>query len=180
MIFIIFFIIFSYYLLFFLAFKAINAAFDCLSDATKKKEYDMVGHDAFEGTGSSSSNRSYSYAGRSQYQEMSPEDIFNMFFTGVPPQMRRRQQYQQQQYYRKASRTSRFNKPDEEDDKNKVGFQFLIQLLPVLFMLLLSFTSLSGGSSLPNTSFTQTRRYQHEYNADIFVPTSKQFGKYLF
>lgn len=155
------------------AFKAINAAFDCLSDPSKRREYDMVGHDSFEGTGSSSPYSGFRQRSQGHSQDISPEDLFNMFFSGGNPQFRRRQA--QQQYYRKTrTEAPRGRAPQEEE--TKVGFQFLIQLLPILFMLLLSFTSMSSGSNLPNATFSKKGRFQHRHQAEIFVPVSKQYG----
>lgn len=135
----------------------------------------MVGHSSFEGTGSSSPYSSQNYGGgRSQYNDVSTEDIFNMFFTGQAPQNFRRRQ--QQQYRKTRSDNSRNRATHEDEDKNKVGLQFLIQLLPVIFMLLLSFTSMSGGTNLPNASLTKKGRFQHNFLVDVLVPQTRKNG----
>jgi DnaJ domain len=73
------------------AFKALNAAYDCLSDARKKQVYDAYGaeaseqmaHDNDNGRGGGMHN-AFRRGGGFGNGEVSPEDLFNMFFHGVP------------------------------------------------------------------------------------------------
>ena len=78
------------------AFKSLNAAYDCLSDARKKEIYDQYGAEASEQMSHEADNGRTGFGGRGfggmhgfghrgggfARGEMSPEDLFNMFFQG--------------------------------------------------------------------------------------------------
>ncbi len=157
------------------AFKAVNEAMETLSDPDKRNMYDQLGHDGASERMSTGGGGS-GFAGRNP-NDLSPEDIMNMFFGGGMgggfgggfggpgfrtynfgggPRMRRaaRQQQQQQQRY------------DREDDRggNGGGLGQLFQLLPMLLLLL----SMSGFFSTSDSSSSWTKPYslykQHPYN----------------
>ena len=135
------------------AFKAISTAFDTLSDASKRETYDQVGHDAAEehmrqggGGGSPFGGGMHGFRGfrhGGNVHEVSPEELFNMFFQGAGPGFRaqfgggrraHQQQHRQQQ---------------DTGGAGGVSFQSLFQFLPVILMLLMSFSSFSGTSNQP-------------------------------
>ena len=73
------------------AFKKINAAMTCLSDPTKRRQYDQLGNsDAFErkesnGGGGGGRGHHYHRGNFGNYGEndfVSPEDFFNFMFFG--------------------------------------------------------------------------------------------------
>ncbi|KAJ1424575.1 DnaJ domain-containing protein [Ochromonadaceae sp. CCMP2298] len=131
------------------AFKAVSTAFDTLSDAPKRDLYDQVGHDNAEeqmrqggGMGGGGGGGMHGFRGfhtHGNMHEVSPEDLFNMFFSGqgsrgrgFRPQQRQPQQQQQQQ---------------GQGDTQQGSFFTLFQLLPVLLMLFMSLSSFSSPSS---------------------------------
>eukprot|EP00607_Mallomonas_marina_P003316 CAMPEP_0182429916 /NCGR_PEP_ID=MMETSP1167-20130531/35085_1 /TAXON_ID=2988 /ORGANISM="Mallomonas Sp, Strain CCMP3275" /LENGTH=243 /DNA_ID=CAMNT_0024614327 /DNA_START=109 /DNA_END=837 /DNA_ORIENTATION=- len=73
------------------AFKAISLAVEILSDKEKRSLYDEIGHKAYnneggdEGGGGGGGMRFRRRGGRGMDGEMSPEDVFNMFFHGMDP-----------------------------------------------------------------------------------------------
>lgn len=75
------------------AFKAISAAFDTLNDSTKREQYDHYGHSDQDTSSSSPMGRGQGYSHHPGYQyysqyggrrggEISPEELFSMFFGG--------------------------------------------------------------------------------------------------
>jgi curved DNA-binding protein CbpA len=137
------------------AFKAINAAFDTLSDAAKRDIYDQTGQDP-DNAGAGGGGFPGGFRGA---QEVSPEDILNMFFNGAAgPGMQFRfgqggmrgrsfhfggGQAQQQQYYRRQRTDAR---DDQQQQQPSNFFAQLMQLLPIIFMLLLTFSSYGSNS----------------------------------
>ena len=106
------------------AFKAIGTAFAVLSDPTKRRAYDL-GYDEDEPNGRRGQRRQY----RNDFdQEVSPEDIFNMFF-GIDPRQNRRAAAQ-----RRRQQPAAGGVPINQ-------LQQLLQLLPLLLLLILSLWS---------------------------------------
>mmetsp|Transcript_6434 Transcript_6434/g.9377 ORF Transcript_6434/g.9377 Transcript_6434/m.9377 type:complete len:435 (+) Transcript_6434:197-1501(+) len=132
------------------AFKAVGLAYATLSDAQKRTIYDRYGEEDPDNRGGGM--RPGGFPGRGGGQgEMSPEDIFNMFFgggmagqTGVHfggngfrvytngfggmPQQRRRGQQQQQQ----------------QEAQGGGGLSQLFQLLPLILLFFMSFFNMPG------------------------------------
>lgn len=66
-------------------FKAITAAFKILSDPNERAHYDRYGEERQQGGGGPARRNPYGPRGGAVYAEdLTPEDIFNMFF-GMPP-----------------------------------------------------------------------------------------------
>ena len=116
------------------AFKAVGKALSTLSDPQKRAHYDKYGND-------SPTNRGGGFRGGFQ-DEVSPEEIFNMFFGGG---MQRGMYQQRQPNYARAQR-------------NASPFAQLVHFFPLLVIMILSFMSLPGQDTLP-FSFYQTVEY---------------------
>jgi DnaJ family protein B protein 12 len=134
------------------AFKAINAAVETLTDASKRRMYDQLGHEgatsaaASGGGGGGGSPFGGGFHGGNMH-EFTPEDMFNMFFNGggafggggfrtynFGPGMRRR-----------AAPGGRRGGGAEEEAAPQGGINTLFNLLPI-FLLLLSMSGLFSGS----------------------------------
>ena len=99
------------------AFKSINAAYDCLSDAQKKYEYDSYNVQDTQTTyGAQSEFRQRRHRERAAKGQPTPEDIYRMFtdrmshhdsFSREQEQARRQQQQQQQQQRRRQQNQQR-------------------------------------------------------------------------
>ena len=122
-------------------FKAVTAAFKLLSDPNERAHYDRYGDERPQGGGMPRRNPYGGHGGGVYAEELTPEDIFNMFF-GMPPrghQGRPPQQHRQHhhQHHRRA---------DVE-----MGNVSLMQLAPFGLILLLSLASSLpfGGEQTP-------------------------------
>jgi DnaJ family protein B protein 12 len=110
------------------AFKALGNAYAVLSDAKKREDYDRYGSD--EPRAAARRHRSgdfYEYdVNRGFEAEMSPEDIFEMFFGGGfstgGPVYRRRTHFQ-------------FRREEAQPQQEQSPFVHLLQILPLLFLL---------------------------------------------
>lgn len=161
------------------AFKAISTAFDTLSDPQKREIYDQYGHDndTVNHTNGSGGGGPGGFPFRGGGQEVSPEEIFNMFFQGAGPgfqahfgrggfnsfyfggpgggsanaRRRAQQEYQQQQ--------GRNN----QNGQSPNIFQTILQFLPIILMLFMTLSNYSGSSyNTPLYSFVPQGSYQHE------------------
>lgn len=163
------------------AFKAISAAFDCLSDPKKREMYDQYGHDGDNVSSGHGGGGGGFHSGGFHGTEINPEDIFRAFFQQAGPG------FQSQfggggpgfqsfhfgpggaQFRRR--RTGGSGRAQEEDEQAHQGqqrangggvtwFQQILQILPFLLMFL-SFTSYSSNSySQPLYSLNPTGSYQ--------------------
>lgn len=115
------------------AFKAVGKAFAVLSDPDKRAHYDRYGDSAPQ-SGGSQQQRRY------QSDEVSPEDIFNMFFGGgFNPHRGRRPQ--------PAARQTQQAPQGQQQARGPLA-QFA-QFLPLLMILLLSLMSIPSAPDVP-------------------------------
>ncbi|CAK4669481.1 unnamed protein product [Aphanomyces euteiches] len=112
------------------AFKAVGKAFTVLSDDQKRADYDRFGDNAPSENGGM---RSRQHRGGFHEEDISPEDIFNMFFGGGmrPNRMNRQQQRPQQ------------------NAEPRTPLQQLLQFLPLFLVFFLSIFSMPGNQSPP-------------------------------
>ncbi|KAJ1457996.1 hypothetical protein M885DRAFT_514557 [Pelagophyceae sp. CCMP2097] len=120
------------------AFKAIGTAFAVLSDAARRRQYDLGGGDD-EGGGGQQQRQQHPFQ-RRQEHEVTPEEIFNMFF-GVDS---RRQRQQQQHQHQRA-------------DAQSVS---LVQLLPLLLFFVFAFFSNPAQYAEPAFALDQSAKYR--------------------
>lgn len=123
------------------AFKAVNAAYGCLSDKTKRRHYNQTGSEESGPRHSNHSNRSNSYG----QENVTPEDIFEHFFGFGDTSRggRRRQRHQQRQ--------------EQQHDAGAGGQQggggggaaALMTMLPIALLLIFTLLSNPSVSSSP-------------------------------
>lgn len=130
------------------AFKVISGAFDCLSDASKREMYDSYGHENGPQGGMGGGRG----GGMHGMHEVSPEELFNMFFQGAagpgfranfggPGGLRGggggfRNFNQQRQQHRGGEGAEQQGQPSLAGQ--------LMQFLPILLLILMSFSSFGG------------------------------------
>jgi DnaJ family protein B protein 12 len=156
------------------AFKAISTAFDTLSDPQKRDYYDQVGHDADAANGGNGGGGGFPGAGfhRSNMHEVSPEDIFNMFFQGAGPGFQSHfnrgggggfSSFSFNDGRRRRGGHGQHSQNEQHAQPQQVNiFQQLLQFLPIIIMLLMTFSNYSGSYNQPIFSFVPQGSYQHE------------------
>ncbi|KAI8816154.1 uncharacterized protein EV422DRAFT_328380 [Fimicolochytrium jonesii] len=160
------------------AFKAIGHAFAVLGDADKKAKYDRFGIDSDSsragGGGGGGGGGMNGFYGNQFESEISPEDIFNMFFGGQGgPGMRMHSftsgpGFGRQHPFHSAARTRAHHQRAQTEDEPLLNLArllpfFMIFILPLLSSLFSTLTS-SGGISdpAPTFSFMNTQTYDME------------------
>ncbi|OQS05283.1 DnaJ subfamily B protein [Thraustotheca clavata] len=110
------------------AFKAVGKAFTVLSDDQKRADYDRYGDNAPSENGGQAP-RAYRY----QQEDISPEEIFNMFFGGgLHPQRHRHRQSHAQ-----------------HNATPRTPMQQLVQFLPLILVFCLSLISFPAERNVP-------------------------------
>ncbi|XP_075756234.1 dnaJ homolog subfamily C member 18 isoform X1 [Pelodiscus sinensis] len=162
------------------AFKAIGNAFAVLSNPEKRLRYDQFGDE--QDTFSSPRARNYDYY-REFEADITPEEIFNMFFGGhfptgnihmfsnITPDAH---------YYRRRHRNERAWTQEKEEEENRPQntYSAFIQLLPVLVIVVVSVItqlmatnppySLFYKSSIGHTVPRETQNLQVPYYVDKY------------
>lgn len=117
------------------AFKAVGNAVAILTDAEKRKSYDLYGAEEHQNIGRNYHRSQYQQYGYSRGFEadVTAEELFNMFFgggggTGV---------FRQNVYTTQSRRYNRSNQSNE-DREQQPGYAALINLLPILLLIILS------------------------------------------
>jgi len=139
-------------------FKEIGSAYEILSDKKKRDIYDRYGEDGLKpGGGHGGSSRtttftSYGYSGadgRAFEGNISPEEIFSMFFNGgfASGSFSRRgwqtnsNSHRHRHHYSSNSHQSNNHSGQQSDQEVSPGLNLLVQLLPVLVLISLSLAS---------------------------------------
>ncbi|XP_046364977.1 dnaJ homolog subfamily B member 14-like [Haliotis rufescens] len=140
------------------AFKAIGNAFSVLSDPSKRKKYDVYGPET--DTSHSHAHSDYSHGG---YEgDISPEELFNMFFGGGFPSSGTT-------HYRRNRHAHHTHNFYSRDTQSESGYTLFLQLTPILLLIFLSILS-SFFVSDPVFSMHRTDKYSVErktYNLKI-------------
>ncbi|RKP08230.1 hypothetical protein THASP1DRAFT_15926 [Thamnocephalis sphaerospora] len=143
------------------AFKLVSKAFTVLSDEDKRAQFDRYGADPESRSASAAAGNFYQGGGAAFETEITPEQLFNMFFGGDLGGGRfdggdafrfggQPRQFTQRHHQQRAQR--------EEVGGNGLGY--LVQLLPLLLLLIFTMTTtLFSGPSEPSYSFSPT--YNH-------------------
>uniref|UniRef100_A0A0B6ZVZ3 J domain-containing protein n=1 Tax=Arion vulgaris TaxID=1028688 RepID=A0A0B6ZVZ3_9EUPU len=128
------------------AFKAIGKAYSILSDKEKRKQYDQYGPEMQP----SRLSRDHGDCSHSFEGDISPEELFNMFFGGAFPtgNINRRQHQQTRRTY-------------QTSQQSESGLTLLFQLAPILLLVLMSLLS-SFLVSDPVFSLHKTEKYKIE------------------
>lgn len=116
------------------AFKAVGNAVAILTDAEKRKSYDLYGSEEQQNIG-----RNYHRAHHQQYgysrgfeADVTAEELFNMFFGGGGGGAFR------QNVYTTHSRRYNRNNQSHDEREQQPGYAALINLLPILLLIILS------------------------------------------
>jgi len=130
------------------AFKRIGNAFGVLNDEEKRRKYDQYGEDLAP----TRSESTRSYRRHREFEgDISPEDLFNMFFGGGFPNgnvyVHRTRNHHQQQHH----------------EQQTTSMYPLVQILPILMIILFSFLT-SFLVPEPVYSFQQTSQYRYPFN----------------
>lgn len=113
------------------AFKALGNAVATLTDAEKKKRYDLYGDDALKNGSASRYNQQYSYS-RTYEADVTAEEIFNMFFFG---------QNAQNTFYMRQRRRPNQEARQERPQQQQSNYGAQMTLLPILILIVLSMVS---------------------------------------
>ncbi|XP_048402142.1 dnaJ homolog subfamily B member 14 [Stegostoma tigrinum] len=115
------------------AFKAIGNAYAVLSNPAKRRDYDRYGDGQSPGN---YQNGGFEFH-RNYESDITPEDLFNMFFGGGFPAGHT------QVYNNGRARGSHqsYHRADREDERADGGFSMFLQLLPIIVLILVSVLS---------------------------------------
>ncbi|KAJ1727187.1 Chaperone protein dnaJ [Coemansia biformis] len=154
------------------AFKLVAHAFTVLSDGNKRAHYDRFGTDARDGPSHAQHAqhaRPSPFGGarfRTADDEISPEDLFNMFFGGDFGQFNVQFGHSGAFAQQRGARFARAQQPAAQEGGGRGGglWAACLQLLP-LVLLVFSFLAaslgslLTGGDSPPTFAFERTARH---------------------
>ncbi|CAL1527453.1 unnamed protein product [Lymnaea stagnalis] len=110
------------------AFKAIGKAYSILSDKEKRRQYDLYGPEMQPSRPSREEDYSHGFEG-----DISPEELFNMFFGGTFPSANVHRQH--------AHSTRRTFYTYREPQQSESGLTLFFQLAPILLLVVLSLLS---------------------------------------
>ncbi|XP_030643881.1 dnaJ homolog subfamily B member 14 [Chanos chanos] len=151
------------------AFKKIGNAYAVLSNPDKRRQYDVTG-------GEEPSSPGHSHGGfdfhRGFEADITPEDLFNMFFGGGFPSSSThtftngRARYSQQTDYARRERA---------EERGDGGFSMFIQLMPILVLILVSLLSQLMVSTPPYSLYSRPstgqtiKRQTENLHVDYYV-----------
>jgi len=133
------------------AFKAVSQAFSCLSDQDKRRHYDQFGAESPQQFSRGPSNFS------DDPSEMTPEELFQFFFSGVPPQRGRMNRHHRASPFMNVHFQRRGGGGQQQQATQIDLATVFIQFLPILLVLYLLFSF--GASQDPVFSLRQMAPY---------------------
>ncbi|XP_070712655.1 dnaJ homolog subfamily B member 14 [Pempheris klunzingeri] len=147
------------------AFKKIGNAYAVLSNPDKRRQYDLTG-------GEEPSSPGHSHGGGFDFHrgfeaDITPEDLFNMFFGGGFPSSspHSRTSYSQQTDYRQ----------ERTEERGDGGFSMFIQLMPIVVLILVSILSQMMVSPPPYSLYSRPstgqtiKRQTENLHVDYYV-----------
>ncbi|NXJ61309.1 DJB14 protein, partial [Rostratula benghalensis] len=157
------------------AFKKIGNAYAVLSNPEKRKQYDLTGSE--EQTCNHPSNGRFNFH-RGCEADITPEDLFNMFFGGAFPTgsvhsfSNGRAGYSHPNKHRQSGH-------EREEERGDGGFSMFIQLMPIIVLILVSLLSQLMVSNppyalYPRSSTGQTIKMETE-NLHVVYYVNKDF-----
>ncbi|XP_072261723.1 dnaJ homolog subfamily B member 14 [Pyxicephalus adspersus] len=155
------------------AFKKIGNAYAVLSNPEKRKQYDLSGCE--ERNHTNHRNGGFDYH-RGFEADITPEDLFNMFFGGGFPSANvrtysnGRTTYSHHQHHHHSGH-------DREDERGDGGFSMVIQLMPIIVLILVSLLSQLMVSNPPYSLYPRSGQTIKRLTENLQVPyyVSKDF-----
>uniref|UniRef100_A0A672YQZ8 DnaJ homolog subfamily B member 14 n=1 Tax=Sphaeramia orbicularis TaxID=375764 RepID=A0A672YQZ8_9TELE len=143
------------------AFKKIGNAYAVLSNADKRRQYDLTGGEEPSSSPGQAHGGGFDFH-RGFEADITPEDLFNMFFGGGFPSSsphtfsNGRASYSHQTDYRQ----------ERTDERGDGGFSMFIQLMPIVVLILVSILS----QMIPYVrTVTIIKRQTENLNVDYYV-----------
>ncbi|XP_041340161.1 dnaJ homolog subfamily B member 14 isoform X1 [Pyrgilauda ruficollis] len=136
------------------AFKKIGNAYAVLSNPEKRKQYDLTGSE--EQTCNHPSNGRFNFH-RGCEADITPEDLFNMFFGGAFPTgsvhsfSNGRAGYSHPNQHRQSGH-------EREEERGDGGFSMVIQLMPIIVLIFVSLLSQLMVSNPPYALYPRSNR----------------------
>ncbi|XP_076441670.1 dnaJ homolog subfamily B member 14-like [Babylonia areolata] len=149
------------------AFKAIGNAYAVLSDADKRRKYDVYGPELQQ---TSQYSSDYTHGGFEG--DITPEELFNMFFGGGYPSG-----HVHRRHHTHNHRSHYYTYTYGREQQSESSFTLLLQLTPILILILLSLLS-SFLVSDPVFSLQATQKYsvkKETYNLKVPYYVKKDF-----
>ncbi|PIO32383.1 hypothetical protein AB205_0044450, partial [Aquarana catesbeiana] len=149
----------------------IGNAYAVLSNPEKRKQYDLSGCE--ERMHTNHRNGGFDYH-RGFEADITPEDLFNMFFGGGFPSANVRTYSNGRTTY---SQHQHHSGHDREDERGDGGFSMLIQLMPIIVLILVSLLSQLMVSNPPYSLYPRSGQTIKRLTENLQVPyyVSKDF-----
>ncbi|KAM9331559.1 dnaJ homolog subfamily B member 14 [Gastrophryne carolinensis] len=153
------------------AFKKIGNAYAVLSNPEKRKQYDLSGSEDHVHT--NHRNGGFDYH-RGFEADITPEDLFNMFFGGGFPSANVRTYSNGRTTY---SHHQHHSGHEREDERGDGGFSMIIQLMPIIVLILVSLLSQLMVSNPPYSLYPRSGQTIKRLTVNLQVPyyVSKDF-----
>nr|XP_055032382.1 dnaJ homolog subfamily B member 14 [Misgurnus anguillicaudatus] len=152
------------------AFKKIGNAYAVLSNPDKRRQYDEYGGNE-PSSPSQSSHGGFDFH-RGFEADITPEDLFNMFFGGVFPSQNTHTFANGRAQYSHQTNQTRGERAEERGDG---GFSMFIQLMPIVVLILVSVLSQLLVSTPPYSLYSRpstgqtVRRQTENLHVDYYV-----------